>query len=322
MTGLFALQQYFGTRVSRFTLPAILCATVALQACSAVSWDDSEPTYKSAPSTQSSAKTGVKRSKRGNPPFYEVYGVRYYVMDSSGGYRERGVASWYGKKFHGRQTSSGEIYDMYKMTAAHKTLPLPTVVRVTHLGNGKSIEVLVNDRGPFVDNRIIDLSYAAARKLDMIGSGTALVEVVALSGPGQPAKPAQTAAAPPLLTEIDPAPPPAATPRPEASAEPRLYLQVGAFGDQVNARQMQRELEAKGLSNVIIRHDRNTSPALYRVRLGPIADVAEYDALVQLMASMQIVQTHLVTETGEIQPLDVVTTAPVGVSSEASLTGG
>jgi rare lipoprotein A len=322
MTGLFASRQYLVSRVSRFALPAILVATVALQACSAVTWDESEPTYKSAPSKQSSAKSSNKRSKRGNPPFYEVYGVRYYVMDSSGGYQERGVASWYGKKFHGRQTSSGEIYDMHKMTAAHKTLPLPTVVRVTHLGNGKSIEVTVNDRGPFVDNRIIDLSYAAARELDMIGSGTALVEVVALSGPGEPAKPVQTAATPPLLTEIDPAPAPAAAPRPEASAEPRLYLQVGAFGDQVNARQMQRELEAKGLSNVVIHHDRNTSPALYRVRLGPIADVAEYDALVELMASMQIVQTHLVTESGDIQTLDVATTAPVGVSSEASLTGG
>ncbi|MBT8443665.1 MAG: SPOR domain-containing protein, partial [Gammaproteobacteria bacterium] len=142
------------------------------------------------------------------------------------------------------------------------------------------------------------------------------------SGPGEPAPPVRTAAAPPLLTGIDPAPAPAATPRPEASAEPRLYLQVGAFGDQFNARQMQRELEAKGLSNVVIRHDRDTSPALYRVRLGPIADVAEYDALVELMSSMQIVQTHLVTETGNIQTLDVATTAPVGRSSETSLTGG
>ncbi|NND37894.1 MAG: septal ring lytic transglycosylase RlpA family protein, partial [Gammaproteobacteria bacterium] len=235
MTGLIISKQNLGAHVSRFVVLGILAATVALQACSAVRWDDSEPTYKSASSKQSSSRTSKKRSKRGNPPFYEVYGVRYYVMDSSGGYRERGVASWYGKKFHGRQTSSGEIYDMYEMTAAHKTLPLPTVVRVTHLGNGKSIEVTVNDRGPFVDNRIIDLSYAAARELDMISSGTALVEVTALSGPGEPAPPVRTAAAPPLLTGIDPAPAPAATPRPEASAEPRLYLQVGAFGDQFNA---------------------------------------------------------------------------------------
>ena len=109
MNGLFTSRQGFGSRASRFALPPILVATVALQACSAVNWDDSEPTYKSTSPKQSSARTSNKRSKRGNPPFYEVYGVRYYVMDSSGGYEERGVASWYGKKFHGLQTSSGVI---------------------------------------------------------------------------------------------------------------------------------------------------------------------------------------------------------------------
>jgi rare lipoprotein A len=249
-----------------------------------------------------------------------VYGVRYYVLDSSGGYKERGVASWYGKKFHGRPTSSGEIYDMYKMTAAHKTLPLPTEVRVTHLGNGKSIIVMVNDRGPFVDNRIIDLSYAAARELDMIGTGTALVEVETLSGPGVPAQPVQPAAAAPLLTGIDPSQERTTSRRPEAEA--RLYLQVGAFGDPINARQMQRELQAKGQSNVVIHHDRHTSPALYRVRLGPIADVAEYDALVELMGSMQITETHLVTESGDVESLDVATTGPATITEGASLTGG
>ncbi len=102
------------------------------------------------------------------------------MMETSEGYREVGIASWYGGYFHGRRTSSGDVYDMYQMTAAHKSLPLPTYVRVTHLGNGRSVVLRVNDRGPFVGDRIIDLSFAAATKLGMAEQGTAQVEVVAL----------------------------------------------------------------------------------------------------------------------------------------------
>ena len=118
---------------------------------------------------------------RGNGPEYEVWGKTYRVMDSSAGYTERGVASWYGKQFDGKPTSSQEPYDMYAMTAAHKSLPLPTYVKVRNLRNNKTITVRVNDRGPFVHNRIIDLSYAAALKLDMVADGTSLVEVTAIS---------------------------------------------------------------------------------------------------------------------------------------------
>ena len=121
------------------------------------------------------------RSKYGNGPVYEVFGEQYTVLPSGDGYRERGVASWYGKKFHGRLTSNREPYDMYAMTAAHKTLPLPTYVRVRNLRNDRSVVVRVNDRGPFVHNRIIDLSYAAALKLDMVQDGTSLVEVTAIT---------------------------------------------------------------------------------------------------------------------------------------------
>ena len=120
------------------------------------------------------------RAIYGNPPSYEVFGKRYYVMASSVGYVERGVASWYGPGFHKELTSVREPYDMYGMTAAHKTLPLPAYVRVTNLQNGRSCVVRVNDRGPFVGNRIIDLSYTAAAKLDMLRDGTAMVEVRAL----------------------------------------------------------------------------------------------------------------------------------------------
>ncbi len=119
-------------------------------------------------------------SKWGNPPSYTVFGKTYYVRTSSKNYVERGIASWYGKKFHGRRTSSGEPYDMYAMTAAHKTLPLPTYARVTNLENGRTIVVRINDRGPFVDNRLIDLTYSGAKRLGMLAKGTALVEVRAI----------------------------------------------------------------------------------------------------------------------------------------------
>lgn len=125
------------------------------------------------------------KSRYGNPDSYEVFGKRYFVLDSAEGYRERGRASWYGKKFQGRRTSSGEPYDMYRMTAAHRTLPLPSYVRVTHQGNGRSAIVRVNDRGPFHEDRIIDLSYAAAARLDMTEQGHAPVEVEALAPPGK-----------------------------------------------------------------------------------------------------------------------------------------
>ena len=113
----------------------------------------------------------------GNPRFYDMFGERYYVLRNTEGYSERGVASWYGDPFHGNPTASGESYDMYALTAAHKTLPLPTDVEVTNLRNGKTIVVRVNDRGPFFEDRIIDLSYAAAKALDLVAPGTGLVEV-------------------------------------------------------------------------------------------------------------------------------------------------
>jgi len=126
-------------------------------------------------------------SASGNSLSYVVFGKRYSRLQSARGFDQQGVASWYGKKFHGRLTASGERYDMFAMTAAHKSLPLPTFARVTNLANNRSIVVRINDRGPFVDDRLIDLSYAAAAKLDMLSAGTAKVRVVTLSGvPGEP----------------------------------------------------------------------------------------------------------------------------------------
>lgn len=230
------------------------------------------------------------RSKYGNGPFYEVNGHRYQVMPSSHGYHERGVASWYGEKFHGRPTSSQEPYDMHAMTAAHKSLPLPTYVRVRNLANGRSVIVRVNDRGPFVDNRIIDLSYAAATKLDMIRDGTSLVEVTAI-GFGE-AGPVTT------LADNKPGNEAAATGRsdPEAADPGRIYVQVGAFGDPDNARRRHDQLQDGGIAGAFVHEDAARRPVLYRVRIGPIADATEYDSIVARLSRLGIDEAHLVTE--------------------------
>lgn len=203
------------------------------------------------------------RSLHGNSPFYDVLGRRYFVLGAAEGYVERGVASWYGPTFHGVNTSSGELYNMYGMTAAHKTLPLPTYVRVTNLRNGRSCVVRINDRGPFVANRLIDLSYTAAAKLDMLREGTTLVEVRALE-PGQPDS----------LTRITETPP------------STLYVQVGAFADQNNAQRAIQRLRAAGLATVFIAPPSGSKPLLYKVRVGPINDVADFDQLTARLAAL------------------------------------
>lgn len=223
------------------------------------------------------------RSRYGNGPYYKVYGVTYQVRDTSHGYQERGVASWYGEKFHGRMTSSQEPYDMYAMTAAHRTLPLPSYVRVRNLKNNRTVVVRVNDRGPFVDNRIIDLSYSAALKLDMVTDGTSLVEVTAISF--DEAKPAASVVA-------------ATAPLAGNAAEPAasIFVQVGAFGDAGNARRRHLMLRDGGIGPAFVHEDGSVSPPLYRVRIGPIADVVQYDALVEDLQRLGITETHLVTE--------------------------
>ena len=232
------------------------------------------------------------RSKYGNGPVYEVLGNRYTVMPSAEGYRERGVASWYGKKFHGNLTSSREPYDMYAMTAAHKTLPLPTYVRVRNLRNDKSIIVRVNDRGPFVHNRIIDLSYSAALKLDMVTDGTSLVEVTAINFE-QPQGDRPTRISTPST-------PPAPSAEPAATAAPvtnhRVYVQVGAFGDRTNAERRLEALSLARIDNAFIHEERSTDRVLYRVRIGPVADVVQYDVLVEELENIGITDPYLITE--------------------------
>jgi rare lipoprotein A len=231
-----------------------------------------------------SGSTPPPRSDRGNPPFYDVLGKRYHVLPTSAGYVARGVASWYGRDFHGLATSSGETYDMHAMTAAHTTLPLPTWVEVTNLVNGKRVVVKVNDRGPFVDNRLIDLSYAAATALDMVGTGTTRVEVRTV------APPADAFRAAPVVAAAAPAQALAAV-----SVE-RMFLQVGAFAQQENAERLVARLRASGFANPTLVTQPNDGRRLHRVWLGPVRDSDEYDALDARLRSIGVSGARLVTD--------------------------
>ena len=201
-------------------------------------------------------------SKTGNRP-YRALGRVYRPIKSARGYRERGIASWYGKKFHGKRTSSGEAYDMYAMTAAHRTLPLPSYVRVRNRDNGKTVVVRINDRGPFLRNRIIDLSYAAAARLGIVAHGTGAVEIEAIV-PGD----AQTASA------AVPAP---VTERAVRPALAQVFIQVGAFSDPANAQALRNRLIGAGFHPVAIDNAAAGTPRLYRVRVGPLSSVLEAD---------------------------------------------
>lgn len=220
------------------------------------------------------------KSRYGNPESYVVFGKRYYVMDSSGGYNENGVASWYGAKFHGRRTSSGETYNMYAMTAAHKSLPLPTYVKVTNLDNGKQVVVKVNDRGPFHENRIIDLSYAAAIKLDIVKQGTGLVEITALNP------------ADPLPSKIQEG-------GPVISSESRdqsngFFIQVGSFSDLANATMLKNKLSSLVEEQVLISEVLISGNKLYRVRIGPVNDIDTSDVIVSKLSEYGITEYRIV----------------------------
>lgn len=201
-------------------------------------------------------------SPYGNRSPYQVLGKSYRVLDSARGYRERGIASWYGQKFHGRLTSSREPYDMCAFSAAHKTLPLPSYARVTHLDTGRSVVVRINDRGPFHDGRIIDLSYAAAIKLGVDRTGTARVEVQAITD-GEPLKPAVAAGRTPAMAS-------AAAP-PALPASGKRIVQVGSYAEVDNARRTAAQLKAAGIRHVDIDRSHVQGRKVWRVRIGPVA---------------------------------------------------
>ena len=240
------------------------------------------------------------RSRYGNKERYEVLGKTYRVLPDARGYVERGIASWYGNKFHGYMTSSFEKYDMYAFTAAHKTLPLPSYARVTNLDNGKSVVVRINDRGPFHENRIIDLSYAAAVKIGVWPKGTGLVEVRAIdpAHADERLSPSTVAVAPARASAATVATPPPASPsnRPTSSstaalaeraidAKPlpvgtaRIYLQLGAYGDRANAERAMLGAQRAGLGDLAIVSVAIAGRTIHRVRLGPLADADAADAM-------------------------------------------
>lgn len=199
-------------------------------------------------------------SRYGNKSPYTVNGQSYRVLPSAAGYDERGIASWYGTKFNGYKTSNFETYDMYKFSAASPVLPLPSFARVTNLANGKSVIVRVNDRGPFVPNRIIDLSLAAAVRIGIYPKGSGLVEVQGID----PAHPV-----------AEPAPITAVTPR--TGRAPQLYVQVGAFADTANAERLAARLRRLNLGAVRVVPASSGGRTLQRVQIGPLPDVDTVD---------------------------------------------
>lgn len=209
-------------------------------------------------------------SRSGNRSPYMVFGETYHLLSTAEGYREQGIASWYGTKFDGRLTASGEPYDMFALTAAHRRLPLPTYARVTNLENGRSTIVKINDRGPFHADRIIDLSYGAAVKLGFAELGVARVEVEAITEADGPSLHLDTPILASTLTE----------------GEGRIWLQAGAFGNPESAAALKQRLlgligeQAAAVGVQLLRG----ADALTRVRVGPLPDLIEASRLQALIS--------------------------------------
>jgi rare lipoprotein A len=265
------------------TLYLSLIGCLSLSGCSFTRYHDGGPQTEVNVARIPDAVPRVEPlSSNGNPQTYTVLGRTYHVMQSSQGYVERGIASWYGTKFHGHTTSNGEIYSMYKMTAAHKTLPIPSYVQVTNLENGRQVIVRINDRGPFHPNRIIDLSYVAAKKLGIASTGTGLVEIRSIdprswrrerSGPT------------PVKAEY----------RAPLKPENTLYIQAGAFASRYNAEQLKKKLDVL-LPKRTVQLAYLASDKLYRVRVGPLPNVDEADKVAQTISNNGYPEPHVVIE--------------------------
>ena len=279
---------------------AVIGAVVLLTACSSSGRysqkHDGAPQHTLDPDKISDAvprKDPVTRAGNKNP--YTINGKTYHLLSTSQGYNERGFASWYGTKFHGHATSNGETYNMYGMTAAHKTLPIPCYVKVTNLNNGRTAIVRVNDRGPFHDNRIIDLSYAAAVKLGYADKGTAYVEVEVVDPTAPvPFKPVVAVAeepAPKPVPLIEPKP----QPEKQAAAQTtgQHYLQAGAFRQRASAQQLKAQLEILTDHAVVIHA--TEAADFYRVRVGPLASIDDVQRVTEQLQALEL-SPRLVTE--------------------------
>lgn len=286
-----------------------LALPLAIAGCGVVPDRDGPPLFLPCPNDAPNAVPRVEpKSRYGNPSSYVVRGKRYYVSPTSRGYVKRGLASWYGRAFHGNPTSSREPYDMCAMTAAHRSLPLPTYVRVTNLENNRWAIVRVNDRGPFYPNRIIDLSYAAALKLRLARKGTAFVEVRAIdpsgfaraSGPidATPEKAERLADSTPRETrpakDAETAKPASSQePLRESSGEGDLYLQVGAFANRASAERLKTRLRASVEGDVRIDAMQDDGRTLYKVQVGPFHDPAHADRIGEELARIGFDKLHV-----------------------------
>ncbi|MCF6337619.1 MAG: septal ring lytic transglycosylase RlpA family protein [Gammaproteobacteria bacterium] len=276
----------------------LLTSSLLLSACGSLPHDrygfaqDSAPTKDVDHTRIADAVPKVEpRSKYGNPKSYVVQGKRYTVRQSARGFVQTGDASWYGTKFHGHRTSSGEPYDMYAMTAAHKTIPIPSYVEVHNLDNQRKIIVRVNDRGPFISGRIIDLSYVAAKKLGITTKGTGRVKIRVID-PAASAKTSQASTTPVTLSRpVTPQPVTVATNNPG-----RLYLQVGAFTNHDNASQLLNRLVNATQQNVSINRKATNNYNVYRVRIGPLQSEADALKLRSQLSPLGIDSPHIVVE--------------------------
>ena len=228
----------------------------------------------------------INRTMAGNRSPYTVLGKSYQVLPTEEGYNESGVASWYGEKFHGHKTSNGEVFDMYQVSAAHKSLPIPSFLRVTNLDNNRSIVVRVNDRGPFHGDRVIDLSYAAALKLGYADRGTARVQLESIVANGafrDRGVSATTSAAGNENLRV--------------SSSSSKYLQVGAFSELSTAQEVSTKVEEITSLPVFIRTvNISKSRTLHRVRVGPISDSGQIQRVSESVVAANLGSPYTVTE--------------------------
>lgn len=243
------------------------------------------------------------RTRAGNSNPYKVLGKTYYLVQDPTGYKEKGVASWYGRKFHGKRTANGEIYSMYGMTAAHRTLPIPSYVRVTNLKNNRSAIVRVNDRGPFHGNRVIDLTYAAAKKLgfERVGTAEVLVEYIdpAARSESTVASTKETGGEVKVASLHNNAEPPAPAPANSAgyAIPANTYLQVGAFTLEKSALALRQKLRDLTAYPVVVRKpgaSATTDDKLFRVRIGPLKDNLDLVLLRQKVLDASLPEPHVV----------------------------
>jgi len=271
----------------RFTLLCYVLTFSLLSACSSGRYQQKHDSTPTRLPSQAELKDAIARAEpysRGGNKDYKVFGKPYEVLSSAQGFEQTGMASWYGKKFHGHLTSNGEIYDMYTMSAAHKNLPLPTYLKVTNTANNKSVIVRVNDRGPFHQSRIIDLSYSAAYKLDMLKTGTAHVKITAITDFDKKAANASSSVTIPVSPAV------------KALLPTEVNTDISAQVPALNASGMgittpfiqvfatsKKDLAISTANKLQNQYKQKTSypeqKGLYRIQIGPISDLATLNAL-------------------------------------------